>query len=191
MEEGLAVLSLTGREEETWQVDLEEEVVNLSVVCSFLTANVVQFQMHTTLVNLWHLHGGLTITDMGEKRFLFQFYYEIDLDKFLDGKYDVKSLNKMYGGYMRIRVRIDDNLRDFAQPGSLIGKKELVFEWDLSIKIITKRAMVGFFASSEGESWAEYGGKLDSSISGIDNMDSNKELQEEDCPMEIRDGKKR
>ncbi|TYH94725.1 hypothetical protein E1A91_A12G057300v1 [Gossypium mustelinum] len=49
-------------------------------------ATVVQFQaMRTTLVNLWHPHGGVKITYMGEKRFLFQFYYEIDLDRFLDG----------------------------------------------------------------------------------------------------------
>lgn len=61
-------------------------MVNLSVVGSFLMATVVQFQaMRTTLVNLWHPHGGVKITYMGEKRFLFQFYYEIDLDRFLDG----------------------------------------------------------------------------------------------------------
>lgn len=28
---------------------------------------------------------GVTITDLGERRFLFQFYYEIDLDRFLEG----------------------------------------------------------------------------------------------------------
>ncbi|MBA0688243.1 hypothetical protein Goari_006045, partial [Gossypium aridum] len=95
MEEGLAMLSLTGREEEAWKVDLEEEV------------------MRTNLVNLWHPHGGVTITDMSEKWFLFQFYYEIDLDR-----------------------------------------------------------------------------KLDIGISGIENMDSNKELGEEDCLMEIGEGKK-
>ncbi|PPS16548.1 hypothetical protein GOBAR_AA04032 [Gossypium barbadense] len=67
MEKGLAVLSLTGREEEeAWQVDLKEEA------------------MRTTLVNLWHPHGGVKITYMGEKRFLFQFYYEIDLDRAAD-----------------------------------------------------------------------------------------------------------
>ncbi|MBA0567436.1 hypothetical protein Golob_012173 [Gossypium lobatum] len=122
--------------------------------------------MRTTLANLWHPRRGVTITDMGEKRFLFQFYYEIDLDRFLDEipwmfnnhlllfhrlkegddpmalllfwvdfwvqihdlpmglmpemmarqfrnflgqflEYDVKSLNKGYGGYIRIHVRID------------------------------------------------------------------------------------
>ncbi|MBA0804634.1 hypothetical protein Gohar_004206 [Gossypium harknessii] len=96
MEEGLLMLSLTGREEEAWKVDLEEEV------------------MRTNLVNLWHPHGGVTITDMGEKWFLFQVYYEIDLNM-----------------------------------------------------------------------------KLDIGISGIENIDSNKELGEEDCLMEIGEGKKR
>ncbi|PPD93585.1 hypothetical protein GOBAR_DD09472 [Gossypium barbadense] len=70
--------------------------------------------MRTHLVNLWHPHGGVTITDMGEKWFLFQFYYEIGLDR-----------------------------------------------------------------------------KLDIGIIGIENMDSNKELGEEDCFMEIGEGKKR
>ncbi|KAH1063189.1 hypothetical protein J1N35_028176 [Gossypium stocksii] len=50
MEEGLAALSLTGREEAAWQFQA----------------------MRTTLANLWHPHGGVTITDL------------IDLDRFLD-----------------------------------------------------------------------------------------------------------
>lgn len=90
MEEDLATLSLLGNEEAAWQVDIgdggQEGLSELSVVGSFLTASVAQFQaMRITLANLWHPHGGVTITDIGEKRFLFQFYYDIDIDQFLDG----------------------------------------------------------------------------------------------------------
>lgn len=65
--------------------EAREEVAYLSAVGNFLTASVVQFQaMHATLANLWHLHRGVMITDPEEKRLMFQFYYEIDLDLFLD-----------------------------------------------------------------------------------------------------------
>ncbi|MBA0771865.1 hypothetical protein Gotri_007331 [Gossypium trilobum] len=92
--------------------------------------------MRTNLVNLWHPHGGVTITNM---------------------EYDAKSLNKRYRGYMRIRVRID-----VRNP--LMRQKKLIL----------------------GRKW-----KLDIGISGIENMDSNKELGEEDYHMEIGEGKKR
>ncbi|MBA0814801.1 hypothetical protein Gohar_020606, partial [Gossypium harknessii] len=35
--------------------------------------------LRNTLVDLWHPLGGATISDIGDKRILFRFYYEIDL----------------------------------------------------------------------------------------------------------------
>ncbi|MBA0729533.1 hypothetical protein Golax_000066, partial [Gossypium laxum] len=64
-------------------------------------------------------------------------------------------------------------------------KKKLEFEWDLSIKVIPKRAMV------ESSPWIEYGGKLSSEFGDLENLDPNEELIEEDCPIETGEGKKR
>lgn len=71
MEEEMATLSTVGGEDEAWQVDLEEgskeDGKKLSVVGNFLTASVVQFQaMRTTLANLWHSLGRVTITNLGK-----------------------------------------------------------------------------------------------------------------------------
>lgn len=41
--------------------------------------------MKIRLENLWHPHCGVTISELGEKRYLFRFYYEIDFDRFLQG----------------------------------------------------------------------------------------------------------
>lgn len=57
--------------------------------------------MRSNLANLWHLHRGVTIMNLGEKRFLFQFYYEIDLDCFLDGS--LWTLNNHLLVYHRLR----------------------------------------------------------------------------------------
>lgn len=61
-------------------------VVELCSVSSFLITNVIQFlAMKSMLPNLCHPHGGVSISSLGDKRFLFQFYYEIDFDRFLKG----------------------------------------------------------------------------------------------------------
>ncbi|KAK5842621.1 hypothetical protein PVK06_004998 [Gossypium arboreum] len=41
--------------------------------------------MKSTLANIWHPHGGVTISDLRVKRLMFKFYYEIDFDRFLEG----------------------------------------------------------------------------------------------------------
>ncbi|PPR89779.1 hypothetical protein GOBAR_AA30908 [Gossypium barbadense] len=37
------------------------------------------------MANLWHLIGRVSITDIGDKRILFRFYYEVDRDKVVKG----------------------------------------------------------------------------------------------------------
>ncbi|MBA0614639.1 hypothetical protein Godav_014906, partial [Gossypium davidsonii] len=37
------------------------------------------------LADLWHLVGGICITKIGEKRFLFQFFHEIDIERVITG----------------------------------------------------------------------------------------------------------
>ncbi|MBA0601412.1 hypothetical protein Gorai_004589 [Gossypium raimondii] len=44
--------------------------------------SVVNFpSLRNTLADLWHPLGGATISDIGDKRILFRFYYEIDLKR--------------------------------------------------------------------------------------------------------------
>lgn len=94
MESALADLRLEDEEEtgETvaWEMAQESEVHNkqsyfLLVDC-FLTTTIVNFQsMRSVMVNLWHPTGGVMITNIGEKRFLFRFYCEVDWDKVING----------------------------------------------------------------------------------------------------------
>ncbi|MBA0576239.1 hypothetical protein Golob_023848 [Gossypium lobatum] len=41
--------------------------------------------MRTVMTDLWHPLGGVSIADVGEKRFLFQFYCEMDFDRVVKG----------------------------------------------------------------------------------------------------------
>ncbi|XP_012081522.1 uncharacterized protein At4g02000-like [Jatropha curcas] len=41
--------------------------------------------MKVTFADLWHPLGGVNITDLGAKRFLFRFYNEVDVDRVLSG----------------------------------------------------------------------------------------------------------
>ncbi|MBA0794457.1 hypothetical protein Gohar_018785, partial [Gossypium harknessii] len=134
MEESLAALSLIGREEAAWQVDLEEvsteDVVDLSVfyyeinLDRFLEGSPWTFNNHLLLFH--RLREGEDPMDF--------------LGQFLE--YDTKSLNKGYRGYMRIRVQIDVRNLLMRKKKLILSNKELEFEWDLSVKTIPKRAMV-------------------------------------------------
>ncbi|MBA0729546.1 hypothetical protein Golax_022726, partial [Gossypium laxum] len=51
-----------------------------------MTTRMVNFQaMKNTLANVWHLIGGVVISDLGEKRFLFKFFHDVDIDKVIKG----------------------------------------------------------------------------------------------------------
>ncbi|MBA0729272.1 hypothetical protein Golax_000060 [Gossypium laxum] len=63
---------LDGGEDEGWCVAVGEEgnvaKDEFCAVGSFLTTSVIQFQaMKSTLTNLWHPHGGMTIFYLSEK----------------------------------------------------------------------------------------------------------------------------
>lgn len=52
----------------------------------YLTTTTVNFQsMKTVLAKLWHPLGGVTITDIGEKMFLFRFYCEAEETRIMKG----------------------------------------------------------------------------------------------------------
>lgn len=59
---------------------------NYNLVGCFLTASVIHYPaMRSTLANLWHSVKVIEILDIGEKRFLFRFFHQMDLDRVLKG----------------------------------------------------------------------------------------------------------
>lgn len=90
MEAELAVFSIEGEEEDAWQLSSNDGIGDVSdslyFVGNFLTASIIYFQaMHTTLVDLWHLFRGISILDLEDKRYLFRFYYDIDIEWVVEG----------------------------------------------------------------------------------------------------------
>ncbi|MBA0556852.1 hypothetical protein Golob_026922, partial [Gossypium lobatum] len=81
MEDAMANMKLLDDEEEA----IHEVEGSVSVAYQFclvgrcLTDSVVHFpSLRNTMADLWHSIGGICITELGEKRYLFQFFNEID-----------------------------------------------------------------------------------------------------------------
>ncbi|XP_017647701.1 uncharacterized protein At4g02000-like [Gossypium arboreum] len=88
MEEALANLNLLNEEEEAFQEDVRtvDHVYSLCLVGCCLTDSVVHFpSLRNTLADLWHPIKGICISDLGGKRFLFQFFHEVDIQRVLLG----------------------------------------------------------------------------------------------------------
>ncbi|MFQ6620044.1 hypothetical protein Gotur_000817, partial [Gossypium turneri] len=90
MEREFAGLSLEEEEDEILQVQIEadtgSETEVLQLVGCFLTASIVHFPaMRSTMANLWHPVKGVQIRDLGEKRYLFQFFHIMDLERVIKG----------------------------------------------------------------------------------------------------------
>ncbi|MBA0642595.1 hypothetical protein Goklo_026951 [Gossypium klotzschianum] len=90
MEEDIAGLTLQDDEDDAWLVDsgASEPVAGFDfyLVGCFLTAIVVRFEARRTIVaNLWHLIEGIFISNLGEKRFLFWSYVEVDITRVIQG----------------------------------------------------------------------------------------------------------
>ncbi|KAK5835299.1 hypothetical protein PVK06_010987 [Gossypium arboreum] len=90
METGLAGLTLNENEEAVLQIqdefipNGEEEVFRL--VGCFLTASIIHFPaMKSTMANLWHPVRGVQIPNLGNRRYLFQFYHVMDMERVLKG----------------------------------------------------------------------------------------------------------
>ncbi|KAK5842158.1 hypothetical protein PVK06_004487 [Gossypium arboreum] len=82
----LANLNLDEEEDEGLQFATEEgpqePLYDLCLFGCVLTESVVNFlAMKNTMANLWHLLGGIQISKLGEKRYLFRFFYEVDLEQ--------------------------------------------------------------------------------------------------------------
>ncbi|MBA0880649.1 hypothetical protein Goshw_021986 [Gossypium schwendimanii] len=86
MEDFIVDLSLEDDDEETIQLGVESSECETSYanyfLGMFLTSSVVNFQvMRSTLANVWHLIEGVSISDLGNERFLVRFYIEVDVDR--------------------------------------------------------------------------------------------------------------
>ncbi|MBA0785058.1 hypothetical protein Gotri_027805 [Gossypium trilobum] len=148
MEDELANLRLVDDEEEAIQEDVAV-VENFSQFCLVrrcLTDSVVHFpSLRNTMADLWHPIGGICISDIGEKRYLFQFFHEVDIAKVqvhelppglmsesmavqlgnFCGKFiEYDSNNPLLGqkSYMRIRVCLDVNAPLKRKKKIQIGK---------------------------------------------------------------------
>ncbi|KAH1097767.1 hypothetical protein J1N35_014688 [Gossypium stocksii] len=90
MESGIADLNLEDGEEEAFSMPGElsdqSSPYSFCLVGCFLTASVVHFPaMRNTLVNIWHPLEEVQISDLGEKRFLFKFFNEVDIFRVITG----------------------------------------------------------------------------------------------------------
>ncbi|MBA0707110.1 hypothetical protein Golax_019187 [Gossypium laxum] len=90
MEEEMAGLNINDGKEEvlSLQIDVGSQTVTyeLCLVGCFLTANMVHFSaIKNIMANLWHPLGGVQISDLRERRYLFKFYHEIDIERVING----------------------------------------------------------------------------------------------------------
>lgn len=86
MEDSMANLSLEDIEEDSIQLGIESADTDTSYencfVGRFLTSSIVHFQaMRSTLANVWHPIGGVSISNLENEHFLFRFYCVANVDR--------------------------------------------------------------------------------------------------------------
>ncbi|MBA0746886.1 hypothetical protein Gogos_009359 [Gossypium gossypioides] len=148
MEKELANLRLLNEEEAAFQEDAAVVVrsYQLWLVGRCRMDSVVHFpSLRNTMVDLWHPIGGICITDLGDKRFLFQFFHEVDVQRVLSGlmseimakqfgyflgkllEYDSSILTLGLMKFMRIRVRLDVSFSLKRKKKIQIGKEKTFY----------------------------------------------------------------
>lgn len=88
MEDDLANLRLCDEEEKAFQEEatVGDQDFRLCLVDRCLTDSVVHFpSLRNTMADVWNPVGGICISDLGDKRHLFQFFHEIDTQRVLLG----------------------------------------------------------------------------------------------------------
>ena len=90
MADNLQHLSLSDEEDQALEVvplvDTSSFSYDLCFVGMFLTYSRINFNsMRDVLAELWHPLGGVSITDLGAKRFLFRFYTPVDFERVWNG----------------------------------------------------------------------------------------------------------
>lgn len=86
--EELANLNLLVEEEDAFKEE-DTEVDNVYQYCLVgrcLTDSVVHFpSLRNIIADLWHPIAGFCISNLGEKRYLFQFFHVVDMNRMLFG----------------------------------------------------------------------------------------------------------
>ncbi|MBA0819562.1 hypothetical protein Gohar_028341 [Gossypium harknessii] len=89
MEKELAQLSLNEEEEKILQIQTDPSMQKeggFQLLGFFLTASIIHFPaMRSSMANLWHPVCGVQIRDLGDKRYLFQFFHIMDMERVLKG----------------------------------------------------------------------------------------------------------
>ncbi|KAK5772502.1 hypothetical protein PVK06_048791 [Gossypium arboreum] len=90
MDWGIADLNLNDGEDEAFSLPVDSKEQNVMydfyLMGCYLTASVVHFPaMRNTMANIWHPLKGVQISDLGEKRFLFNFFNEVDISRVIFG----------------------------------------------------------------------------------------------------------
>ncbi|MBA0605422.1 hypothetical protein Godav_018004, partial [Gossypium davidsonii] len=89
--------------------------------------------MRNTMANIWHPLGGVEISYLGEKHFLFRFYHELDIGK----------VEKEAPWTLNSHLLIFHRRKDSLCPTRLYnGETEVVLGWDLSLRAAAKRATI-------------------------------------------------
>ncbi|MBA0817329.1 hypothetical protein Gohar_028232 [Gossypium harknessii] len=98
----------------------EDEDHQFCLVGKALTGCVIHFlSLKRTLADLWHPIGGIIISDLGDKRCLFRFFYKVDIKRVLDGHRE---------GFCPVR--------------NAISTQEVEFGWDLSLRAPTRNKLL-------------------------------------------------
>ncbi|MBA0850100.1 hypothetical protein Goshw_025263 [Gossypium schwendimanii] len=87
MEDEQVNLHLANEEKEAFREDLKNSTDDLQfcLVGSCLTDSVLHFPpLRNTLADLWHPIGGINIMDLGEKHYMFKFFYVVDMNRVVD-----------------------------------------------------------------------------------------------------------
>ncbi|KAH1033109.1 hypothetical protein J1N35_045283 [Gossypium stocksii] len=88
MDADLAKLNIMDDEEEPFTEDdsVVDRSYRLCLVGRCLTDSVVHFpSLRNIMADLWHPIGGICISDLGDKRILFRFFHEVDIQQVLSG----------------------------------------------------------------------------------------------------------
>lgn len=88
--EGLASLSISEVEDGGWNIaklgNAQLEDFKLCLVGCFLIEAIIKFDfMKNTLVDIWRPIAGVSIQKWGSSRYLFRFFYEVDIKRVIDG----------------------------------------------------------------------------------------------------------
>ncbi|MFQ6623990.1 hypothetical protein Gotur_004035 [Gossypium turneri] len=158
MEANIANLSLEDKEEESIPCEREpnndDEDRRFCLVGRALIDCVIHFpSLKRTIADLWHPLGGVIITDLGKKRYLFRFFYEVDIKIVLDGM-SSPSRNKLLAGSIWLKEELPSGIKrgnssvgmeldgrgrrridgeDFSQGDWSMGQREAIME-DTPIK---------------------------------------------------------